>query len=158
MNQTLANGQVFLCHDLANTTIPQSKVCNFVRDCPAPYLDEANCGMWNLLCLWSVIVMVCAVYWPVWTLLCLWWEVITVCAVCYSMWSLLCLWWEVVMVFAVYYSMWSLLWLWPVVITVFAVWRKWCFLKRSFCCKWWAVLECAIIALMTYSFICYFSR
>lgn len=39
----------FMCNDAANTIVTQEKVCNFIRDCPPPYLDEMNCGMAHVL-------------------------------------------------------------------------------------------------------------
>ncbi|XP_025085553.1 MAM and LDL-receptor class A domain-containing protein 1-like [Pomacea canaliculata] len=41
---TTSTAVLFKCNDAANTTVTQDKVCNFIRDCPPPYLDEANCG------------------------------------------------------------------------------------------------------------------
>ncbi|XP_025084904.1 MAM and LDL-receptor class A domain-containing protein 1-like [Pomacea canaliculata] len=46
----------FMCNDAANTIVTQEKVCNFIRDCPPPYLDEMNCGdcsFQNGYCQWT---------------------------------------------------------------------------------------------------------
>ena len=38
----------FACKDALNTMIPQSKVCNFIRDC-SNAADEVYCGMYLLI-------------------------------------------------------------------------------------------------------------
>lgn len=49
VKKTNGTASQFMCHDTANTTVTQDKVCNFIRDCPPPYLDEVSCGMFVIL-------------------------------------------------------------------------------------------------------------
>lgn len=47
---------IFFCGDSSNTTVPMSKVCNWIRDCESPYMDEANCGICGFqddFCQWT---------------------------------------------------------------------------------------------------------
>ncbi|XP_025084894.1 MAM and LDL-receptor class A domain-containing protein 2-like isoform X1 [Pomacea canaliculata] len=56
VKKTNGTASQFMCHDTANTTVTQDKVCNFIRDCPPPYLDEVSCGDCNFqnnYCQWT---------------------------------------------------------------------------------------------------------